>query len=155
MIPITARIANTSRHEPTPIIENPQGSRPRGNNPMATRRQPYAPSFITTPASSIDAAVGAAAWPVGAQVWNGHMPASTANPTNTSGKNTIWKCVEKCVPASASKLMLCPPEATHAATIPASTSALPANEYSASFIAAYSRCDPAFSPVASCGTDPQ
>ena len=51
--------------------------------------------------------------------------------------------------------MLWPPDATKAATIPASTSALPANEYSASFIAAYSRCDPAFSPVASWGTDPQ
>jgi len=53
---------------------------PAGKSIIATRRQPYAPSFITTPASSIDAAVGAAAWPVGAQVGNGHKPASTPNP---------------------------------------------------------------------------
>ena len=30
---------------------------------------------MTTPASSMEAAVGAATWPVGAQVWKGHMPA--------------------------------------------------------------------------------
>ena len=43
-------------------------SSPSGNKTIATRRQPYAPSFMMTPASSIDAAVGAATWPVGAQV---------------------------------------------------------------------------------------
>ena len=56
---------------------------------MATRRQPYAPSFMTTPASSMEAAVGAATWPVGAQVWKGHMPARMANPVKTSGKAHI------------------------------------------------------------------
>ena len=43
-------------------------SNPSGNNVIATRKQPYAPSFITTPASNIEAAVGAATCPVGAQV---------------------------------------------------------------------------------------
>jgi hypothetical protein len=33
---------------------------PSGNQRHATRSAPYAPSFITTPASSIEAAVGAA-----------------------------------------------------------------------------------------------
>ena len=34
---------------------------------------------------NIEAAVGAATWPVGAQVWNGHMPANTAKPRNRTG----------------------------------------------------------------------
>ena len=42
--------------------------KPSGNSVIATRNAPYAPSFITTPASSMEAAVGAATWPVGAQV---------------------------------------------------------------------------------------
>ena len=33
---------------------------PSGSSPIATRRQPYAPSFITTPANSMEVAVGAA-----------------------------------------------------------------------------------------------
>ncbi len=56
---------------------------PAGNSTIATRRHPYAPSFITTPASNIDAAVGAATWPVGAQVWNGHKPAKIAKSRRT------------------------------------------------------------------------
>ncbi len=127
-MPMSASRAKTSRHEPSPSTWNPHGSMPAGKSIMATRRQPYAPSFITTPASSIEAAVGAAACPVGAQVWNGHMPASTAKPTNTSGNSPICRCVERCAAASDSKLMLVPPVATHTAAIPASTSALPPKE---------------------------
>jgi hypothetical protein len=34
----------------------------------------------------MEAAVGAAPRPLGAQVWNGHKPARMAKPTKTSGK---------------------------------------------------------------------
>ena len=44
------------------------------------------------PASSIEPAVGAATWPVGAQVCNGQMPASTANPRNKTGKAQVCIC---------------------------------------------------------------
>ena len=37
----------------------------------------------------MEAAVGAATWPVGAQVWKGHMPARIPKPTKTSGKHHI------------------------------------------------------------------
>ena len=70
----------------TAATQGAQASAPKGSSPTATRRQPYAPSFITTPASSMLAAVGAATWPVGAQVWNGHMPAIMAKPKKISGK---------------------------------------------------------------------
>ena len=88
-IPITASNANTSRHDPNPSNESPTDPSRAETSVIATRRQPYAPSFITTPASSIEAAVGAATWPVGAQVWNGHRPARIPNPTNTSGNAHI------------------------------------------------------------------
>src|SRR5512138_1134892 len=90
------------------------------------------------PASIIDAAVGAATWPVGAQVWNGHMPARMANPTNTSGNAQSWKDREKGKPASSGRLKLDAPETTKAANNPTSTIALPTKEYSESFIAPYS-----------------
>ena len=57
---------------------------------MPTRRIPNAPSFISTPAWSMLTAVGAATWPSGDQVWNGHRPARTPNPTMISGKKKIW-----------------------------------------------------------------
>ena len=59
---MTASKLRRSRHEPIPSTVTPQGSSPCGKRVMATRRQPYAPSFITTPASNIEAAVGAATW---------------------------------------------------------------------------------------------
>src|SRR5882757_6182191 len=92
-----------------------QNASPTGNSGSATRRQPYAPSFITTPASSIEAAVGAATWPVGAHVWNGHKPAKIAKPTNTRGKAHIWKLGGKGNLASSSRLMVLAPETTNAA----------------------------------------
>ena len=52
---------------------------------MAIRKQPYPPSFISTPAWSIDTAVGAEAWPSGLHVWKGNRAPSTPKPTNTSG----------------------------------------------------------------------
>ena len=58
---------------------------------MPTRRIPNAPSFIRTPAWSIETAVGAATWPSGDHVWNGHMPASTPKPIMKNGKNVFWK----------------------------------------------------------------
>ena len=52
---------------------------------MATRRMPNAPSFMSTPACSMETAVGAATWPVGDQPWNGNMPARMPKPTYKNG----------------------------------------------------------------------
>src|SRR3954470_6242574 len=87
----------------------------------------------------MEAAVGAATWPVGAQVWNGHRPAKIAKPTNTSGNAHIWKFGGKGYFANSNKLIVFAPEITNAAIIPIKTIALPTNEYSANFIAPYSR----------------
>ena len=52
-----------------------------GRSPMPRRTTPYAPSFISTPAWSIETAVGAEAWPSGDHVCSGQMPARIPNPT--------------------------------------------------------------------------
>ena len=52
---------------------------------------PNAPSFISTPACSIETAVGAETWPSGDHVWNGQRPASTPQPMTNSGKTIFWK----------------------------------------------------------------
>ena len=57
---------------------------------------PNAPSFISTPACSIETAVGAATWPSGDQVWNGNMPASTPQPMTNNGKTIFWKLWANC-----------------------------------------------------------
>ena len=80
---------------------------------------------MTTPASNIEAAVGAAEWPVGAQVWNGHMPASTAKPMNTSGKQKNWKSGAKPMSLRASRSKVVPPALAHNARMPTKTNALP------------------------------
>src|SRR5207249_4392690 len=126
-MPISASNANTSRHEPKPSTWNPHESNPRGNSVIATRKQPYAPSFITTPASSIEAAVGAATWPVGAHVWNGHRPARIPNPTNTSGNAHIWKLTGRFAFASATNPVEWLPESAYAASNPIRTIADPTN----------------------------
>ena len=43
-----------------------------GNSGIASRRNPYAPSLSSTPASSIEPAVGASVCASGSHVWNGH-----------------------------------------------------------------------------------
>ena len=60
-------------------------SAPSGSTTMPTARMPNAPSFINTPACSMLTAVGAATWPSGDHVWNGHRPASTPNPIMKNG----------------------------------------------------------------------
>ena len=127
--------ANTATHGAHTIA-------PSGSKPTATRRQPYAPSFITTPASSILAAVGAAEWPCGAHVWNGHMPAKIAKPTNITGNTTACSPLEKSTVISTRKSKVFNPEAKNSASIPINTNALPPKEYITSFIAAYSRFAP-------------
>ena len=52
---------------------------------------PNAPSFISTPAWSIETAVGAAAWPSGDQGWSGKMPPRVPQPRTTIGKMIFWK----------------------------------------------------------------
>ena len=67
---------------------------------------------MTTPASSMDAAVGAATWPVGAQVWKGHMPARIPKPTKTSGKHHIWKLTGRPACARSASVVECEPAVT-------------------------------------------
>src|SRR5277367_658180 len=105
-----------------------QSSSPLGNNVIATRKAPYAPSFITTPASSIEAAVGAATWPVGAQVWKGHKPARIPKPTKTSGKHHIWKLTGRPAWARPASVVVWLPDVAYAASRPMSTMAEPAKE---------------------------
>ena len=62
---------------------------------MPRRMIPKAPSFIRTPAWSMLTAVGAATWPSGDHVWNGHRPASTPQPMTNTGKTAFWKPSEK------------------------------------------------------------
>ena len=52
---------------------------------------PNAPSFMRTPAWTIETAVGAAMWPSGDQVWNGQSAASTPQPMTKNGKKIFWK----------------------------------------------------------------
>jgi len=59
-------------------------------------------SFITTPASSIEAPVGAATWPVGAHVWKGNMPARMAKPVKRKAKTTTCSEWPRAVAARAS-----------------------------------------------------
>ena len=66
---------------------------PSGSIMNPTRMIPKAPSFISTPACSIDTAVGAEACPSGDQVWNGKTPASDPKPSQSSGKHHI--CSER------------------------------------------------------------
>src|SRR5438128_527073 len=47
---------------------------------------------MTIPASNIEPAVGAATCPVGAQVCNGQIPASTAKPRNKNGTDGGDSC---------------------------------------------------------------
>ena len=105
---------------------------------MPTRRMPNAPSFISTPACSIETPVGAATWPSGDQVWNGHMPARTPKPTMNSGKHHFWKSssywpsrstVRSNVPSAASTKM---------AKMPTKMSTEPPTSIIVSFIAPYS-----------------
>ena len=61
---------------------------------------PKAPSFISTPACSIETAVGAATWPSGDHVWNGQRPASTPQPMTKNGKTDLLEVgVERAIAA--------------------------------------------------------
>ena len=126
---------------PSVISTGAQNCAPSGNSVIATRRIPKAPSFIRTPACSMDTAVGAATWPSGDQVWKGHRPARIPNPSANNGKTAFWKFssyaielrllspMRSNVPRSAS---------TNVAKMPTKISALPPTRYSTSFIAPYS-----------------
>src|SRR5687767_5727941 len=65
-----------------------------GNQVSASRSTPKAPSFISTPACSMDTAAGAAAWPAGLQECIGHIGTRLAKPRNTGRNQVIWKAVE-------------------------------------------------------------
>src|SRR6266404_7872070 len=90
-------------------IHHFQYAKPSGIKYIAARRQAYEPSFITTPASNIEAAVGAATWPVGAHVWNGHIPARTAKPTKINGNTQICTAGAKGCLTSSRISNVCPP----------------------------------------------
>ena len=48
-----------------------------GTKKVATRKQPYPPSFMETPARNMEAAVGADECPSGAQEWKGNSAVKT------------------------------------------------------------------------------
>src|SRR5262245_55514719 len=78
MIPITDSAATSGT--PTDATAN-------GVSGSANRRNPYEPSFSSTPASSTEPAVGSTASAKGTQVWNGNNGTLIANPAN-SARNT-------------------------------------------------------------------
>jgi len=67
-----------------------------GKNGIAKRKNPYAPIFSMTPASTTEPAVGASVCASGSQVWNGKSGTLTANPTAKARKRTFavppWTC---------------------------------------------------------------
>ena len=87
----------------------------------------------------MDTAVGAATWPTGDQVWNGHRPASTPKPRNRNGKTIVWNRGLKAVAASRVMSKVWARRTRRRAPATAgSTSAVPASRYRVSFIAPYS-----------------
>src|SRR5450759_4680293 len=60
-----------------------------GIRKIATLKAPYPPSFIRTPACSIETAVGAEACPSGDHVWNGNKAPRTPKPRKVRGKNSL------------------------------------------------------------------
>ena len=83
-------------------------------------------------------AVGAATWPSGDQVWNGHIPASTPNPTMRNGKKTLWKVSDKTASSSSRMLKVPSPASTKIAIMAIHIRTLPATRYKVSFMAPYS-----------------
>ena len=81
---------------------------------------------MSTPAWSIETAVGAEEWPSGDHVCRGHSAARIPKPTKRIGKNIRWKRGSKAVFSSTSKSKECCPEAKYRPRIPARMSALPA-----------------------------
>ena len=77
---------------------------------MATRRMAKEPSFINTPAWSMDTAVGAATWPTGDHVWNGQTAARTPKPEEQEHKGDLLNPGAKGPPWSMSMLKVQRPE---------------------------------------------
>ena len=125
-----------------------QSRMPSGSSSIPTRMMPKAPSFISTPACSMLTVVGAATCPSGDHVCSGHIPASSPNPTITSGKTTRWNSGEKPGPPpspperanseSAGMLNVPRPASLYMTMIATHTSRLAATIISTSFIAPYS-----------------
>ena len=106
---------------------------------MAIRKQPYPPNFISTPAWSIDTAVGAEAWPSGLHVWNGKRAPNTPNPRKVRG-NQIHCCAKGilCSCAISRMFIVVPPAPKKIPKMPISKKAEPPINISVSFMAAYS-----------------
>ncbi len=81
----------TAPMTPRTIRPGIQKAAPSGISWMPRRMMPNAPSFISTPACTIETAVGADMWPSGDHVWNGQSAASTPQPMTIMGKNVFWK----------------------------------------------------------------
>ena len=111
---------------------------PSGSITIPIRMMPKAPSFMRTPAWSIETAVGAEACPSGDQVWKGKTPASVPNPIQSAGN--AHHCIDDeyrtCSSSSMEKVVA--PFSTYMARIPARMKADPRRSISVSFIAAYS-----------------
>src|SRR5512143_1086519 len=68
-----------------------------GNSGITSRKKPYAPSLSSTPASSIDPAVGASVCASGSQVWNGQIGTLMANAI-TKAQNAMFFTVSNGMP---------------------------------------------------------
>src|SRR5438445_889456 len=123
---------------PSVINTGDQKEAPSGSSVMPTRRMPNAPSFIKTPACSIETPVGAATWPSGDQVCSGHMPASTPKPIMKNGKHHFWKLGSSFAARITVISNVPAPACTNNAKMPMKTNTEPATSISVSFIAPYS-----------------
>src|SRR5213594_1486321 len=111
---------------------------PSERSPMPSLTTPYAPSFMSTPACSIDTAVGAEACPSGDHVWSGQMPARIPKPTSKNRKTHDCRDGSKSVASISRKEKDVEPPATYRARMPTRMKADPKSRYRVSFIAAYS-----------------
>ena len=99
---------------------------------------PNAPTFISTPAWSIDTEVGAAAWPSGDQEWNGNMAPSVPQPMTSSGKKIFWNVSSFGAAISVGTSKVPAPTCVKRAKMTVKMKMEPASSIIISFIAPYS-----------------
>ena len=111
---------------------------PAGRISIPMRTMPKAPSFISTPACSMETAVGAATWPSGDQVWNGQRPARMPQPIMKNGKNVLAKDLSNSTSRRTAMSKVPAPASAKTAKMPMKISTDPPTSTMVSFIAPYS-----------------
>ena len=99
---------------------------------------PNAPSFISTPACSMETAVGAATWPSGDQVWKGNRPARMPQPIMKKGKKVLAKPRSNSMSRRTAMSKVPAPASAKTAKMPTKISTEPPTRTMVSFIAPYS-----------------